>query len=59
MPVTINLQDLLYDMRDLIGDSAEINPEYAKAMVDLLAGILPGEYDAAHDYAHTLLIGEV
>ena len=49
------LKNLVEEARFLIGDSAEDNPEYARAMLELIASTLPYEADHARIVAGALL----
>lgn len=55
MEISIRLGALITEMRYLIGDIEYTDPEYVRALVELLATFLPGDHDAALDYAQTLL----
>lgn len=55
MEISIKLGSLITEMRYLIGDIEYTDPEYIRALVELLATFLPGDHETAHDYAQTLL----
>ncbi|MEW1734396.1 hypothetical protein AB0346_00400 [Nocardia beijingensis] len=46
------LDDMFEVARDLIGDSASSNPEYARGIMELIAHFMPGDYEAAREYVH-------
>ena len=49
------LKNLVEEARFLIGDSAEDNPEYARAMLELIASTLPFEADESRCVAGAML----
>lgn len=53
--MNVKLGILVNIARDLIGDSTADNPEYTRAMVELIANTLPGDSEAAREYVETLL----
>lgn len=52
---TVTMENLVRTARDLCGNSESENPEYTRALVELLASLLPGGTDHARDYVHSLI----
>lgn len=51
----ITLNDLITAASFLIGDSPKGNPEYARAIVELIGDVIPGETDDSQAYVMSLL----